>query len=74
MGIKRKFTGISDLGYGGSTFSIRHYSKDKIRIEIEHANWGDQSLDVIWVDVATAVKISKEIKREIALAKSKEQL
>lgn len=73
MGIKRKFTGIEDLGYSNSSIKIESYGKD-VMIEIVKKEWSEETATVLWIDVKTAVQLSKELRNVISQCKSKNHL
>ena len=73
MGIKRKFTGILELGHGADSIKIESYGKN-VRIEIVQKEWSEETATMLWIDVKTAVQLSKELRNVISQCKSKENL
>ena len=71
MGIKREFTGIEDLGYSNSSIKIENKKGKDLRIEITKKSFLDDDYQVIWIDIKTAVQLSKELRNVISQAKEK---
>jgi len=69
MGVKREFTGIKGLGYANSSIKVENKSSSDVRIEIKQQLIDEEKSQNIWLDLKTAIQLSKELRNVISQAK-----